>query len=1446
MVVVHEVGEPQCQALNLSDAQRCIAEATAHDGLFCRFHARQCFGLYMGYKRRNAELDALANQEPVCLGGSKTPLASWTFEGIVSEEQLREVHEYLFRQYVLLGKVISARKLHHKHFFPLDMDYGHKAYLDKLVSTRHSVLKALENLERRTAELLYEKEKWFSWVRQVQDDEDHNRDKEQKKVKLEAALFRRHWREVEARLATTREKEEKKRQEAYLDEAWKERVAAGPDTDGDASWDPIEDLFEDDRGRYLDLIRNFLWMEAPPALAAEVAEDEEKAAAEAGGPPPAAGSTGEQPEKVTVATEEPAAAQGVGEQAASGQAKKPRKRGGKKKSNKTGQSIPDIAKIESRDDIRKRLREGIEKDYSHVNGPMIVGTAHNPAELLDRTAPVKDEDISELIADITEIKMLLFCRQIMSHSALLPAALRANSVGEFLSDPSLADSDLRDLCLRVEQPTLQALRDACADFARGDEPDDNDEEEQDGDKVDLRPAADYIRQHLRYDDLAPDFLIRALNSLYRGPKPSQKQLLDAVSDDNGPENKKMKVRLCGRNIWNHASQGSMARAGWLHFSIMAKDCSFQEAIGLCRNWDEFFELNILALWQYFPASKWTGWSGSYLTEELTQLGFVPFHMDFSARENTTYTHLDSLSRKTLRRQQTIVERRNVVCAHMKRNDPVTRRFIQYAAMLPGELLILVRDGRDGRIIVAPDKEHRWIVRRRRGVTAVGRNSRDDNWDTVFDVGPLFFSLAEVSRQWHFGFSSYYEVYVWDFAPGKTPMTMYHHIRGMLCKARRIKGNRGKYAHMKQTMETLTREQDTKRVRQIKPGEDALSLYDELSGPNATFWIKTTNLAEAIQTTEDIAPGSSPYMYYNDTDVAEDAILFEEELVKGYPEDMPFVEIKNPIRHLEASHLPLSIMNRVIKDMENSMPPELERAFGFQKRLGGSDNQESPDPTSPPELQSYDPGSDQFPYSVPPIWRQAHGEITSAVWDSERASLLDRLGFSSAELELTDDDVNGMSGTQEIMERDRAYVYKDSFHLGDLEPGAQERYKESMKLIVGVQKYESPRPQDHLDWAWFCMELLGWLNLELYYDEYNPEVMSPWPHRYIVQDMVQAFMTMGLFFPGVPETSIIQEYLGSEEGKGFKASKLFDPASRCAKRPDVRTRTSTSYRPETFWNDWVKLYEGDKHYLDWYPWDWSMAVKPIIAKLYKAGMIGPAAREAHPDLVPGNATASTEPHRPGQLDLFIKFSNAGKFWEGVPPTFVDYKDWPQLLPAARAFASKCKASNNKTARFSLLRLWSAPHFYPLMMMLPRRPSASFIDPVGRVWEWKFIPKDMALSEWSIHNTIMLRLGYLREQMMGLGLGFQTPADKARGRLFADVLYSGQDKWRHGQCDLDERVVQRGDLIMVMGEDEKDLLRWCTVVTFALQTKPWLREVDLWKSFVNVDLEFLEGLDEFWLD
>jgi hypothetical protein len=146
----------------------------------------------------------------------------------------------------------------------------------------------------------------------------------------------------------------------------------------------------------------------------------------------------------------------------------------------------------------------------------------------------------------------------------------------------------------------------------------------------------------------------------------------------------------------------------------------------------------------------------------------------------------------------------------------------------------------------------------------------------------------------------------------------------------------------------------------------------------------------------------------------------------------------------------------------------------------------------------------------------------------------------------------------------------------------------------------------------------------------------------------------------------------------------------------------------------------------------------------------------------------------------------------------------LISRARGFASK-----HSNARFAVLRLWSAPHFYPLMLGWNNRDNTSFTDGLGRTWEWKFIPKDMPYSEWSIHHQGRLRIKPYVKQFR-------------------------------------ETVMVRRDSFLVMGENQEDLLRLAVAATFAIVTRPWRLEVDLWKSFVNVDLKFLEELDERWLE
>ena len=138
-------------------------------------------------------------------------------------------------------------------------------------------------------------------------------------------------------------------------------------------------------------------------------------------------------------------------------------------------------------------------------------------------------------------------------------------------------------------------------------------------------------------------------------------------------------------------------------------------------------------------------------------------------------------------------------------------------------------------------------------------------------------------------------------------------------------------------------------------------------------------------------------------------------------------------------------------------------------------------------------------------------------------------------------------------------------------------------------------------------------------------------------------------------------------------------------------------------------------------------------VYKEGIL----RNSYIPCIVGQAFAHREGDRP--LDFFTDFRsciseirlNPG-MQEPPRPAFV--------LSSARAFARK-----NPTARFALLRLWSAPHFYPLIIGLEKRDRMTFYDTQRRTWEWKFIPKDMPYSEWSMHQQSRLRIQPFRKAL-----------------------------------------------------------------------------------------------------
>ena len=263
--------------------------------------------------------------------------------------------------------------------------------------------------------MLYQKQNWFKWVRQQQDEEESHRESEKKKIRLEAALFKRHWAQVQLRLKEFRMKEQLKRRDEYLEVAFKEKMSL----EEESGWDPIDEVVEDDHRKYINMIKVFLLLEET----AEVENTDEN--------------------KLSLAEE----------------SKTPKKKGAK-----TGKMKEPLKQtgMETKSQMRKRLKNGIE--YHHGAGVLLKGTIENPIEVADKNAPLPDDEIDKLLEEIIEIKHLLFCRLLLSHASLLPAAIRANNVDELLADEDINISDLRDLCLKMENPELQEVRDACADL----------------------------------------------------------------------------------------------------------------------------------------------------------------------------------------------------------------------------------------------------------------------------------------------------------------------------------------------------------------------------------------------------------------------------------------------------------------------------------------------------------------------------------------------------------------------------------------------------------------------------------------------------------------------------------------------------------------------------------------------------------------------------------------------------------------------------------------------------------------------------------------------------------------------------------------------------------------------------------------------------------------------
>jgi hypothetical protein len=644
------------------------------------------------------------------------------FADVEDEATLRQIHEYIFKRYNLLDRVIRARKLHHSHFFAIDNDYGHEKYLDRLQNERHVMSKALEKLGKRAAALMYQQKQWYDWVKKAQDEEEKYGDTESKKVKLESLLFRRHQKEIARHQREMKSKENKKRQEEFLDQIYHQRLSEMSEEEQDG-WDPIQDVYGYEKDNYIDLIHFFLML-----------EDEEQSSKD-----------DDMPELVQV---DGASASTSTEKVLSKSAKKRARKANaevKKMADPTLQTAegrgPNVIEMETRQQMRERLSKPVKFErpmgwYRDGSGP----------QGIDATTPVlPDDEIEQLLDEVGEIKNFLFCRLLLSHATLLPAALESDGIDEFLNRDEVTREHLRDLCLKLERPSLQDVRDACADFIR--ERDGVDEETKttanDGDDDEQRGGIPKKHRLIpKHHDELPDKYQTKREKAAKKSKEQPSELDDAtesgildfgrITDESQYSRRRMRIKICGKYMYNYPSERALNRGGWYHFSVIAKDSDLFDAVELCRNWNEFFELNILCLYHYFPAPKWTRFIGDLPRQQLLQLGFIPYFHGDKADKVTRY--FQTGSRGMARRSHAVVEMRNFICGHIKRDDPVSRRFIQYLSNETWEIRALVRDRKTGRILIQPPKNELWLLREKSGW---GRATRNE-FDVIGEIGPDFF------------------------------------------------------------------------------------------------------------------------------------------------------------------------------------------------------------------------------------------------------------------------------------------------------------------------------------------------------------------------------------------------------------------------------------------------------------------------------------------------------------------------------------------------------------------------------------------------------------------------------------------------------------------------------------------------------------------------------------
>ena len=384
---------------------------------------------------------------------------------------------------------------------------------------------------------------------------------------------------------------------------------------------------------------------------------------------------------------------------------------------------------------------------------------------------------------------------------------------------------------------------------------------------------------------------------------------------------------------------------------------------------------------------------------------------------------------------------------------------------------------------------------------------------------------------------------------------------MLFKAHRFHDMRDAYTLATPILKTVTRDPNSHRVREIKPGEEVESLYDDIHHPGTQFVI----FDDKRQPIDKIPRN----LFYTDADMLEDQVLFPEE-TQGSGEDDTVGAAFDSLVALE-EHGP--DMERFFYDLDTDEDVPVRKPGSTDGGPAGDEDNESSsswedenDEEDYVDLEldlnklvpSHTPADDQMNEFVSYLMRHKKPSLNS---DSAMMEHYQRF--------MKRESSKGMAIiTFMWLLTNTALVFKESWHRADFKPGAGQRYVKSADLVKKMKNC--------LGSNWSITGPLAFLDV------------NPFEHRRVLPDMRLAYAMMALFFTSDSEISKTMLEMNIHEHL------ILNQAERVKTLPDRRTYHSNKTRPKEFWKEWDEL-PRTSFFSDNFPIEWDMKIRPMIAR-----------------------------------------------------------------------------------------------------------------------------------------------------------------------------------------------------------------------------------------------------------